>query len=228
MPAVRTARRLFTQAQRRVAVFQKSIRLDQLSLAMAPPRKAAMALRTRLKASTTSLKQAKGGMQQVVKDLLHVLKEEAVKSRSLAQARAMAVYKAKLQSKSGYDLDRAVVKFAAAWKKKRNKAISRKLTARLRKEAAKSRIAVKRANAKARESVRRAELLAQTRARKAAAKARAKVRRLMAKAKSKARMAGKRAVTGKAVRGRAVRSKTRRASLAALSARKVVSHKRGK
>jgi histone H1/5 len=138
----------------------------------------------------------------------------------------MAMYKAKLQARSGADLDRAVVRFAAGWKRRRNKTIARKLVARLRKEAAKSRIAIKRANAKARESVRRAELLAKTRARKAAVKARAKLRKLMAKARSRARMAGKRAVKGKVVQGKAVGRKTSKACLAAVSAKKVARHNR--
>lgn len=214
MPAVRLARTRYADAQRRLAAIEKTVRVAKLDLAIAISRKDAVVARARIKAAMPSLKQAKQTLKQVSTTLRQILKVEAAKSRALAQARAVAIYKAKLQAKLDSDWNKVLGRFTAAWKNKCNKIIARKLAARLRKEAAKSRAAARKANAKARESVKRAETLAKARARKATTKARAKARKLAVQAKVKARLV--------------VRKATRKAPLAAVPTSKVSRKKRSK
>lgn len=224
MPAVRTARRRFTQAQRNVATHEKAARLHNIELNVASSRDEAATARGRLKAVTAMLKQARRNLKDVSADLRRILLVEAAKSRALAQARALALYKAKLQTRLGNDLDKAVAKFTQAWKKKRNKIVSRKLAAKVRKEAAKAKAASRKANTKAKESVKRAESLAKAKARKATVKAKAKAKKLAAKVKKKSGPA----VQGRNGVGQVVRKTAGKAGLGAVGTRKVARKKRSK
>lgn len=213
MPAVRIARDRFARMQREVASHEKSIRTLTLELAVASTRKEKAVARAGIKSVAILVKKARSGLRQVAAELRRVLAAEAAKSRAMAQERALALYKLKLESKLGKDLEKAVAKFAGAWKKKRNKIVSRKLAARMKKEAAKARAASRKANAKAKESLKRAEALAKARARRAAAKAKVKARKLAAKAKAKAEL---------------VVRKARKTPLAAVKTRKVSRKNRSK
>lgn len=213
MPAVRVARSRFAKVQREVASHEKSIRILTIELAVAATRKEKVLARAGIKAAAALMKKARSSLKQVAAELRRVLAVEAAKSRAMAQERALALYKLKLESKLGKDLDKAVAKFAGVWKKKRNKIVSRKLAARMKKEAVKARAASRKANAKAKESLKRAEALAKARARKATAKAKAKARKLAVKAKAKA--------------GLVVR-KARKTPLAAVKTRKVLGKNRSK
>jgi len=193
---------------------EKAIGHGELAHAMAKNRKDAASVKSRIKELVIQLKLARKSVSQIAKHLRVVLKHESIKSRAIAQARAMVLYRAKLEGKQGKDLQKAVSRFTAAWQKKSSKAIKKKLTAKLKKETAKSRVAVRKANAKAKASVRSAEVLAKARASKAKAKVRAKIRKLKAGTKSKVNL-----VVGRAVR---------RAKSAAVSAGKARSKKRSK
>lgn len=179
-----------------------------LELAAATGKQQKMKSKAGIRAATAGLKKSRSVLRVVTVELRRVLSEEAARSRALAQERALALYKLKLEVKLGKDLDKALARFASVWKKKRNKIVSRKLAARAKKEAAKSRAASRKANAKARESLRRAEALAKARARKAEARVKAKAGKLAAMVKAKARLA--------------VRKATRRTGLAAVGTRKVL------
>ncbi len=213
MPAVRVARSKFSRMQREVASHEKSIRTLTLELAVAATRKERALAKAGIKAATALLKKARSSLKQVAAELRRVLAVEAAKSRAMAQERALALYKLKLQSKLGKDLDKAVASFTSAWKKKPNKIVSRKLAARMKKEAAKASAASRKANAKAKESLQRAEALAKARARKAGVKAKTKARKLAVKAKAKAKL---------------VVRKARKTPLAAVKTRKVLRKTRSK
>ncbi len=234
MPAVRIARKRFAQAQREVASTEKAVRLHSIELKIASSRNEAAQARSNLKAVAVVLKQARRDLKQVSAELRQILLVEAAKSRALAQARAIALYKSKLQNKLGKDLDKAIAKFTMAWRRRRNKIVARKLTARIRKETAKAKAASRKANAKARESVKRAEALAKARARKAAVKARVKAKKLATKLKTRKAVAKrasirteKRARVGKK-QGKAVGKTAGKTGLGAVGTRKVVGNKRSK
>jgi colicin import membrane protein len=192
MPAVKVARKKFSLALRKVVNLEKAIQQHKVSLVVAD-KKAAPKIRLQMKADKAQLKQVRKDLAVLVTQLRQVLAKEAAKSRALAQARAITLYRAKLQGKFEKDLEKAVARFASAWKKKRSKVISRKLKARTKKEASKALAARRRANAKAKASVKRAEILAKARARKVAIKARAKAKKLAAKAKVQLRLAVRKA-----------------------------------
>jgi colicin import membrane protein len=208
MPAVRQARRQYAKAMREVAGLEKQGRQQALELVSALDRKSAAAIRARIKVTSSLLKKAKQTQKAVTTELRRVLAVEAAKSRESVQARAVGLYKAKLEAKLKKDMEKAVNRFASIWKKKRNKIISRRLVAKVKKEAAKAAAARRKANAKARESVKRAETLAKARARKAMAKARAKAKKLAAKVKARTRRVGRKA----ARKARLVAVNTRRVS----------------
>jgi histone H1/5 len=193
MPAVRQARRQYSKVMREVARLEKLGRQQALELVTALDRKVAAMVRGRIKETTALLRKAKQAQKAATTELRGVLAVEAAKSRELVQARAVSLYKAKLEAKLNKDLERAVNRFASVWKKKRNKIVTRRLVAKIKKEAAKAAAARRKANAKARESVKRAEALAKARARKATTKARAKAKKLVAKVKAKVRRVGRKA-----------------------------------
>lgn len=208
MPAVKAARGRYAEAQRVVAGIEKAVRTLTLELVTAEGKQQKAKRKAAIRNATKALKKARSTLKQVAGELRQVLAAEAARSRALAEQRALAVYKLKLELKSGKDLDKALARFASVWKQKRNKIVHRKLAARAKKEAEKSRAASRKANAKARESLERAEALAKARARKADARVKAKAGKLAAKMKAKA--------------GLAVRKATRRTRLAAVGTRKVL------
>lgn len=188
MPAVRVARGRFVRMQREVASHEKSVRNLSIEMAVAASRREKAMAKAGIKVAAGLLKKARRRLKQVAAELRQILAVEVAKSRAMAQERALALYKLKLESKLGKDLDKAVAMFVAAWKKKRNKIVSRKLAARMKREAVKARAASRKANAKAKESLKRAEALAKARASKAAVKAKTKARKLVVKAKAKAKL----------------------------------------
>ena len=208
MPAVRAARSRYAKVQREVAGHEKAVRTYTLELAVAGGRGHKAKSKAAIRTAAAALRKARSNLKKIAAELRQVLADEAARSRALAQERALALYKLKLEVKLGKDLDKALARFASVWKKKRNKIVSRKLAARAKKEAEKSRAASRKANAKARESLERAEALAKARARKAEARVRAKAGKLAAMMKAKARLA--------------VRKATRRTRLAAVGTRKVL------
>ncbi len=208
MPAVRAARSRFANAQREVAGYEKTVRMFTLELATAEGKQQRTRRKAAIRTATAALKKARNTLKQVAAELRQVLTVEAARSRALAEQRALAVYRLKLELKLGKDLDKALARFSSVWEQKRNKIVQRKLAARAKKEAEKSRAASRKANAKARESLERAESLAKARARKADARVRAKAGKLAAMTKAKA--------------GLAVRKAARRTRLAAVDTRKVL------
>lgn len=180
-----------------------------LELAVAATRKERALAKAGIKAATALLKTARSSLKNVAAELRRILAIEAAKSRAMAQERALAIYKLKLQSKLGKDLEKAMARFASVWKKKRNKIVSRKLSARMKKEAVKARAASRKANAKAKESLQRAEAIAKARASKAAVKAKIKARKLAVKAKAKLVVRKARKTPLTAVKARKVLRKTR-------------------
>lgn len=188
MPVVRQVRKAFLQSLRHVALLEKAIGHGELAQAMARTRKEAMSVRSRIKELVPQLKSARKSVAQIASRLRDVLKNESIKSRAIAQSRALAVYRSRLEGKLDQDLQKAISRFTATWQKKRIKSIKRKLAARLKSETAKSRVAVRKANAKAKASVKTAEALAKARARKAKARVRARLRKLKAGTKTKAKL----------------------------------------
>ncbi len=209
MPAVRVARSKFAKMQREVASHEKSIRSLMLELAVAATRKERALAKAGIKAAAALLKTARSSLKNVAAELRRILAIEAAKSRAMAQERSLAIYKLKLQSKLGKDLEKAMARFASVWKKKRNKIVSRKLSARMKREAVKARAASRKANAKAKESLQRAEAIAKARASKAAVKAKIKARKLAVKAKAKLVVRKARKTPLTAVKARKVSRKTR-------------------
>jgi colicin import membrane protein len=191
MPAVRQARKQYTNVMREIARLEKQGRQQALELITMRDRKAAAAVKAEMKETASSLKKAKQAQKIATKKLYKVLAVEASKSGELVQARKISLYKAKLETKLSKDLEKVVSRFTSAWKKRRNRIIRRRLSAKIKKEVSKAAAARKRASMKAKESVIRAETLAKARDRKALAKTRAKAKKIAAKIKAKMRAARK-------------------------------------
>lgn len=194
MPELRLARKQLAAAQREVAVRTKLMHSAQLTLAMllagkGKTRKAGankadvskgMVTRQRaaLAEATRMLKAATKAEAAASRRLAAVIASEAARSSAETKARTLALYQQKQEKKSEADLRKALAKFAAVWKKRRDRVNARRLAKITRKASAKVAQARKKANAKARVAVEKAAALAKARARKAVDKTRAKAAKL--------------------------------------------------